>query len=114
MTNPSCTPAGRFPMRTRGPMPRSLRAGRRLPGWAVAVGRFAERLRIAFLTWQRRRADIDAFAGLGDAVLRDVGTTRAEIESWSAEAEGQVERTRRHVAVRSLNAKAHLSFFLKL
>jgi uncharacterized protein YjiS (DUF1127 family) len=111
MMNSTCSPPGRFYAPPRGPMPRKSSTDRRVHAWIVATERFARRLRVALLTWYRRRIDLAEFAELSDAVLHDIGTTRSEIESWSAEADGQVERTRRHVAVRS---QAHLSFFLKL
>ena len=114
MMNPTCSPPGRFHAPPRGPMPHTLRIGRRAHARIVVAERFGRRLQIALLTWYRRRIDLAEFLELSDAVLHDIGTTRSEIESWSAEADGQVERTRRHVAVRSQDVQAHLSFFLKL
>jgi|GEM_PF-4470184 len=105
MTSSTCPAAGRCYAPARGPVPQRLRTGRRARGWAAAVARLVERLRVALSTWQRRRADFLAYAELSDAMLHDIGTSRSEIEAWSAEADG-----RAHVA----NARAHLSFFLKL
>ena len=114
MMNPACSPCGRFHAPSCRPVPRTLRAGRRAHRWMVAAARVVKRLRAGLVTWYRRRIDLAEFADLSDAVLHDIGTTRSEIESWSAEADGQVERTRRHVATRTIDPHARLSFFLKL